>query len=262
MTRSSLGFGTVVHARRDGWATRRFAAPIYAASIDLDELPALAARVRLLSHGGRNLFALHDDDYRVSDAAPGAGLAAAVRALLAARGLPVPARVELITQPRVAGHVFNPVSFFLGLDARGRVETVIAEVNNTYGGNHRYVLGPDDRAAARAGQVRFDAPRAFFVSPFLHGDVRYAFSFLEAHAGASTLAASIDVVDAAGATIFHAGLTGARVALDDRALLRAAVRYPLMTLSIVAQIHWQALQLHWRRVPYRRPDAAHTPRAA
>lgn len=260
--RSGLYAGRLVHVRRDAWATRRFAYPLYTACFDLDELPTLARRLRLLSHGGRNLFAIRDVDYHVSTYAPHAGLAAAARALLAERGLPTPARVELITQPRVAGYVFNPVSFFVGYDADGAPQTLIAEVNNTYGGHHLYVLGPDDRVAGRPGEARWRAPRAFFVSPFLHGDVAYEFVLRGARPGAPALDAAIDVTDPAGDLVFHARLTGDRAPLDDRALARAAIRYPLMTVSIIGLIHWQALKLHWHRVPYRRPDDTHAPRPA
>ena len=142
--RSALLHGSVMHARSDEHARRAFRYPVYLASIDLAELPALDRELRLFSHGGRNLFALHDADYE----AGALGLPVALADLLAANGLPAPDTTRLVTNLRVAGYVFNPVSFFLNYDATGALTSVIAEVNNTYGGRRRYVLGPDQRIEA------------------------------------------------------------------------------------------------------------------
>jgi len=244
VTRSALYVGEVVHARADRWARRTFRYPIYTACLDLDELPTL--RLWLLGRG--RPFSIRGRDYldRRDD------LAAAARALLAARGLPHPARVELITQLRVAGYLFNPVSWFLGYDAAGALESVIAEVSNTYGGRHAYVLGPADRVGDA-----FEHPKTFFVSPFLHGEARYRHAFHDARPEASRLDARIDVVRPDGDVVLHARVSGERVPLDDRALARALVRYPAMTLQVIGRIHWQALKQHWARVPYRRPGPDH-----
>src|SRR5262249_56163202 len=99
--------------------------------------------VGVFSDGRRNLFALAARDYEGG----AGGLAAGLADLLAANGLPPPRATRLVTNLRVAGYVFNPVSFFLNYDADGALASVIAEVNNTYGGRLRYVLGPDHRIA-------------------------------------------------------------------------------------------------------------------
>lgn len=253
---SALYHGDLVHVRRDGWAARRFRHGLDVACLDLDELPELSDRLRLFSYNRPNLFSLRDGDYRV--AAAGDGLADGARTVLAARGLPVPQRIELITGLRVAGYVFNPVSFFLGYDAAGVLETVIAEVNNTYGGNRCYVLGPPHRLPGddsdRAGFVH---ERDFFVSPFLHGEARYDFWFAGASPGAARLDVRMDTLRPDGDRVFLARLTGERGRLDDAALLRAAIRRPWLPVQVIGLIHWQAMKLHWARVPYRRPGPEH-----
>lgn len=246
MTRSSLYLGETVHARADRWAKRTFRHPLYIACLDLDELPGLRLRLRLLGRG--RPFSIRARDYL--DGGP--DLAATARATLAGHGLPRPDRVELVTQLRVAGYLFNPVSWFLGYDAAGALETVIAEVSNTYGGRHAYVLGPGDRVDGA-----FEHAKTFFVSPFLHGPLRYRHTFRDARPAAPRLDARIDVVRPDGAVALHARLTGDRVPLDDRALARVLVRYPAMTLQVIGLIHWEALKQHWRRVPYRRPGPDH-----
>ncbi|HEX2691938.1 MAG TPA: DUF1365 domain-containing protein [Kofleriaceae bacterium] len=255
MTRTSaLYHGAVMHARTDELLRRAFRYPVYVASIDLGELPALDRELHLFSHGGCNLFALHDRDYEAG--AP--GLSAALADLLAANRLPVPHATRLVTNLRACGYVFNPVSFFLNYDATGAISSVIAEVNNTYGGRRRYVLGPDQRIVDR-DRIGFRHVRELFVSPFLHGPASYDFWF-DAPQDGDRLAITMHVTRPDHERIFVARLTGTRRPLSDRALLAAAVRYPLMTAQVIGLIHLEAIKLRLRGIPYFRPAPDHRPR--
>ncbi len=256
--RSALYRGTLMHARRDEHARRTFRYPVYVASLDLDELPALDRELRLFSHRRWNLFSLDDRDYATGGAA---GLRDGHARLLAEHGLPAPASARLVTNLKVLGHVFNPVSFFLGHDAAGALTSVVAEVNNTYGGRHRYVLGPTHRippAGAPGARVGFRHRREFFVSPFLHGPRTYDFWF-DAPLDGARLAIAMHVDTPAGERVLTAHLAGERRPLGDRALAAAALRYPLMTVQVIGLIHYEALLLHLRGVPYHRPGPDHRP---
>jgi hypothetical protein len=277
-----------MHARRDEHARRTFRYPVYVASLDLDELPALDRRLRLFSHRRWNLFSLDDRDYATGEPRD---LRDGHARLLAEHGLPAPASARLVTNLRVLGYVFNPVSFFLGYDAAGALTSVVAEVNNTYGGRYRYVLGPDQRIdptglrpaprakpagsptpplATLAGpganppgiahphRVGFRHRRELFVSPFLHGPASYEFWF-DAPLDGARLAIGMHVDTSAGERVFVARLDGERRPLADRALAAAALRYPLMTLQVIGLIHYEALKLHLRGVPYHRPGPDHRP---
>jgi DUF1365 family protein len=257
MRHSALYPGELVHVRSDAVARRRFAYPVFVAAIDLDELPALDRELRLFSHGGRNLYALHDRDYQ--DGA--AGLAVAHAQLLAAHGIAAPAHVRLITNLKIAGYVFNPVSFFVGYDAAGAIASVVAEVNNTYGGRHRYVLGPAQQLPMTRGRTGFRTPRELFVSPFLHGDRSYELWF-DAPLDGARLAVTMHVDTPGGDRVLTAHLAGTRRALTDRALLGAALRYPLLTLQVIGLIHLEALKLRFLEgAPYRRPGPDQRPLA-
>jgi len=258
MTRSALYGGTLIHARSDVHARRTFRYPVYMASIDLDELPALDRELRLFSRGRRNVFALDDRDYE--------GASFELAGLYTANGLPVPATTRLVTNLRFAGYVFNPVSFFLGYDAAGAITSVIAEVNNTYGGRRRYVLGPEQRLPGP--RVGFRHVRELFVSPFLHGDASYELWFdapldgdrLAITMHVDTLAGSSELGSkSAGARVFTARLDADRRPFTDRTLAAAAIRYPFMTLQVIGLIHFEALKLRLLGVPYRRPDPDHRP---
>jgi DUF1365 family protein len=244
---SALYRGELMHARRDAHARRVFRYPICMAAIDLAELPDL--HLRLFSHNRRNLFALDDRDYE--------GGLAGHAALYAANGLPVPARTRLVTNLRAFGYVFNPVSFFLGYDAAGALETAIAEVNNTYGGRRRYVLGPAQRLPGP--RFGFRHVRELFVSPFLHGDYSYDFWFDAPLDG--DLAIEMHVHDGEGHRVFTARATGVHQPLTDRALAAAALRFPLMGLRVIGLIHYEAVKLRLAGVPYHRPGPDHRPRS-
>lgn len=251
MTRSALYRGTLVHTRRDHLAHRTFRYPVYTAALDLAELPALDRELRLFSHRGRNLFSFHEADYE-----DGADLVASLARLRTQHALPTPAFTRLVTNLRVAGYVFNPVSFFLDYDATGALTAVIAEVNNTYGGRYRYVLGPAQRLPGT--RVGFRHRRELFVSPFLHGPRDYEFWF-DAPLDGDRLAITMHVATPAGERIFYASLTGTRRPLSDRTLAAAAVRYPLMTAQVIGLIHLEAMKLRLAGVPYRRPGPDHRP---
>ena len=252
MTRSALYRGELVHARR-AHPARAFRYPVYVAALDLDELPALDRALRLFSLGRRNLFAFDARDYGAGAPDLGASLAD----LRAANGLPAPATTRLVTNLRAFGYVFNPVSFFLGYDAAGALTSVIAEVNNTYGGRRRYLLGPRERVAHPTRAV-FRHVRELFVSPFLHGPRTYTFAF-DAPLDAPALAITMHVDAPDGARVLTAHLAGARAPLTDRALAAAALRYPLMTARVIGLIHYEALRLRLLGAPYRRPGRDHRP---
>lgn len=199
--------------------------------------PALFSRNRF------NLFSLRDRDH---GGPPRQGQGAAwVRQVLADRGLDLTGRIELLAQPRVLGHVFNPVSFWLCHDGDGVLRAVIAEVTNTFGDRHSYLchhpgLDPIDR------RRRLHAGKALHVSPFqpVEGDYAFRFDITEARIGIR-----IDYVSERGGV--SATLRGRRRPLTNRAILRACLRRPLGSRRVLGLIHWQALRLWWKGARYR-----------
>lgn len=276
--RSALYRGELLHARHDELARRVFRYGVYMAMLDLDELPALDRALRLFSHRRRNLFSFDDRDYAAT-LSPTLGTRAELHdglaALRAGAGLPPPATTRLVTNLRVLGYVFNPVSFFLDYDAAGALTSVIAEVNNTYGGRLRYVLGPAHRIQGQHGprdRVGFRHVRELFVSPFLHGAASYDFWF-DAPLDDGTLAIEMHVqrtdrehdrrnrdTKESARRLLTARFAGTRASLSDRTLLAAALRYPLMTAQVIGLIHLEAMKLRLAGVPYRGPGRDHRPR--
>ena len=128
----------------------------------------------LFSRNRGNVTAVHD---RGHGGAPGKGRGTAwVREVLASHDLPSPARIELMAQPRVLGHVFNPVSFWLTYDRDGALRVVIAEVTNTYGERHSYLAHRDDHGPI-SREDTLEARKIFYVSPFQPIEGGYKFRF-------------------------------------------------------------------------------------
>lgn len=201
----------------------------------------------LFSRNKSNLFSLRDADHGGN---PKGGRGAIwAREVFEARGL-VPAKIELLAQPRVLGHVFNPVSFWLARDEGNRLVAVIAEVSNTFGDRHSYFVAKDGFAPIAPSDV-LEARKIFHVSPFQPVEGRYQFRFdiAEGHLGVW-----IRYDSEKGALI--ATLTGEREILSNRSILRSMFRRPLGSRRVLALIHWQALKLFLKGAQYRKRPAA------
>ncbi len=245
--RSAVYVGRVAHLR-SGAAAHRLAYPFYFFGVDVDELPALSARLRLFGHNRPALFAIHDRDY----SGGAAGLREAALEVARCGGVTAPiATIELLTQPRVAGFVFNPVSFYLCRDASAALVCVVAEVANTYGGRHRYLLWDGNRIGA--GAYRTD--KAFYVSPYIHDAASYEWRF---RAAGGRRAVGMRVVDRAGRPFFRAAMVGRPRPLTDATLAWLSVRFPFQPARILARIHARAWWLRRRGVEHRPPPPADT----
>jgi uncharacterized protein len=197
----------------------------------------------LFSRNRGNLTSLHDSDH---GGAPGQGRGVVwVREVLAAHGLPGADRILLLAQPRVLGHVFNPVSFWLCHDEAGALRVVIAEVTNTFGDRHSYLCHREDREPLTP-EDRVQATKILHVSPFQPVEGGYVFRF---DIGAERVGIWIDYTAGNGGLI--ATLTGRRRVLTNRAILWASLRRPFGSRRVLALIHWQALKLWWKGAGYR-----------
>ena len=201
---------------------------------DLDELDLLDRELPAFGVDRGAPISLKAEDHLIVD--PERGWKASVVAWLRDQGIEdAIARVELQTSPRVLGHTFNPLSLWWCRGADDRVAAVIAEVHNTYGGRHAYLLQPDDLG-------RVDADKALYVSPFYGVDGTYRMRLSEP-------AERFDVhigYDRDGRRVFDATWCGERRTLDGRAVARLLITRPWSTLRVVTLIHLQGIKL-WLR---------------
>lgn len=198
------------------------------------DLPALFSRNRF------NLAAIHDRDHGGSRGkGTGAGW---VRKVLREAGLEATSsmRLLLLAQPRILGHVFNPVSFWLVIDDEDNLRVVVPEVNNTFGERHSYICAHPDLRPIRPEDV-ITAEKVFYVSPFQPVEGTYRFNF---DLRPDSISIRIDYRREGGGLL--ATLVGRRTPLTSRALVAAAIRRPVGSVRVLALIHAHALKLWFR----------------
>ncbi|MBS0513559.1 MAG: DUF1365 domain-containing protein [Proteobacteria bacterium] len=239
-------FGAVMHERHVQ-AHNRFIYPTAFLRLPLSRLNEL--QVPLLGIDRFNLFAFHSRDHGRRDGAP---LLPWLRDILVHRGLDAVCDGEVVlqTMPRVLGYVFNPVSFWFCHDRGGALRVVLAEVNNTFGEHHNYLVHHSDLRPIRPGD-ELVAQKLFHVSPFFPVRGEYRFHF---DTRGAVHAVAIDLWDG-GVRQLGTRLSGRAEVLDGRAMAKWLLRHPLMTLGVIARIHWQALRLALRRVTFHRKPA-------
>jgi DUF1365 family protein len=205
----------------------------------LDRLPDAG-----IAHNRAGVVSFHDRDHGACDGTP---LEPWIRGLLAREGVAADGEIVLYAFPRMLGYGFDPVSFWVCHDREGRMRAVLAEVRNTFGERHHYLVANGDGSAIGAG-APLESRKAFHVSPFCRVSGRYRFRF---HEGDGHWLARVDYFDDddCDAPLLATSIAGAAVPLDKRAVARTLWRYRWFTAGVIARIHWQALRLALKRVP-------------
>jgi DUF1365 family protein len=248
--RSRLYVGTVMHHRLTQ-PRHRFRYRVYYHLLDLDELDSLEHRLRLFGYRRRRPVRFLDADHLGGRGRP---VRESVCDYLRSNGIADrPARIDLLTQCRVFGFVFNPVSFYYCYAGDESLIAVVAEVHNTFGERHCYLL----RADQALGGNQWHEKKVFHVSPFLTLAGTYAF---EMGMPGDRLDIGIDL-ERGGSKVFTSRLALEARPLTDAALCGVLVRYPLMPHAIVAAIHRQAFAL-WRKGLTYYPKPPYDPEAA
>jgi DUF1365 family protein len=198
----------------------------------------------------RSLIGVHAADH--GDGEP---LRAWLTTMLDDAGIVADGEIWLHTFARVFGYSFKPVSFWFCHRADGTLAAVVAEVNNTFGERHLYLLADPAGAPLRNGML-LTAAKRFHVSPFCAVDGTYRFRFFTDEA---RTVARIDHDDREG-PLLTTSLSGHFAAVTTATALRALAAYPLFSLAVIGRIHWHALILWLRRVPfYRKPPRPSDP---
>ncbi len=238
MTGSAIYTGQVAHVRP---GKHRLRYSVFMLALDLRELPALDRKLRLLAYNHAGLLSFFDRDHCARIDAP---LRPQIETKLREAGIAWDGgRIVLLTMPRLFNYVFNPLSVYFCYRHNGELAALVHEVSNTFGEWHFYVLPP--RTEAR-GEVSQACDKAFFVSPFLNMDLRYEF-----HVTLPGEKAVVAMTVKRGADIaLTASFAGARRELTDANLLRAWAGNPLMTLMVIAGIHWEALRMWLKGVRF------------
>lgn len=201
------------------------------------------ARLPVLGIDRFNLMSFYHKDHGARD---GSDIRPWIRDMLAKGEVSAAdGEIWLVAYPRIFGYVFNPVSFWFCLDKAGSLRAVLAEVNNTFGERHCYLISHPDQRVISPDEV-FHSEKVFHVSPFFHVRGRYEFRFSYSERSIGVVIDYFEGDDKVLAT----SVGGQREALTSLTLLKIFVMLPLVTLKTIGLIHWQAAKLWIRGVKY------------
>lgn len=237
-----IGFGQVRHTRLRP-ARHAFAYPTFFLMLPLRSMRQQGGGALAFNRAGWLSF--FDTDHGDGRSAAQGGALGWVEELLHSHGIKeADGEVWLHCYPRVLGYTFKPVSFWYCHAADGRLRAIVAEVNNTFGERHCYLL-----EAPRYGQ-ELRATKVFHVSPFCRVEGDYRFRFMRTvRAGVPHTVVRVDLDDAQG-PLLQTSVSGVLEPVTPQAIRKALWRHPAMTLGLIAHIHWQACRLWFKRVPF------------
>jgi len=248
---SALYAGKVMHQRLRP-RRHRLSYRIFQVLLDLDEIDALADGLRLFSRNRFNLFGFADRDH--GDGSGGSLKTYVEHQLQAASIETGGGPIRLLCMPSMLGYAFNPLSVYFCYRQEGGLAAILYEVNNTFGQRHSYLIPV--AGGIRDGVVEQHCPKRLYVSPFMGMDMDYRF-----RVGPPGEAVSVHITGSEdGGPMIVAAFSGRRRPLTDAALARAFLTHPLLTLKVVAGIHWEALLLWAKGMRFhQRPAPPHEP---
>ena len=235
---SSIYYGEVVHQRLRP-KPHRLSYKVFSLLLDLDELEKLSVKSKLISYNGRTFYSINDKDHGY-----GKGIKDWVyNELEEANLFDCSNKILMLCYPRILGYVFNPLTVFFCYKDNNKLGAIIYEVHNTFRERHCYVLPV---VGNHKNVITQTCKKEFYVSPFIPDSCNYNF-FVQAPG--KNISVVIKDEDEDGLLLI-AGFSGQKGQLNDRALLRTMVTYPLMTLKVILGIHIEAIKLFIKRAPY------------
>ncbi len=246
-----IGFGQVRHTRLRP-KRHAFSYDTFFLLLPLRSLRAHPESAGALAFNRRGALSFFETDHGDGRSLQDGGALAWLDALLQGEGiLDATGEAWLHCYPRVWGYTFKPVSFWYCHRADGTLRAIVVEVNNTFGERHCYLLDHP-----RYG-VELQAQKVFHVSPFCSVAGRYRFRFVRtAHKGGRDRSVvRIDHDDGEGSPLLLTSVSGDLLPVSAQTVRRALWGYPVMTLAVMARIHWQALRLWAKRVRFHRKPA-------
>ncbi len=228
--KSRIYNGKVMHARHSP-VNHNWVFPFYFLAIDLDELPELDRTLRGFGYNHWRPVSLRDEDYLRGSG----GFRERLSEFIDTSELD---RIVLVTVTRFMAKVFNPVSFYYGLKKDGSPACMVAEVNNTFGERHLYLL-----EGGTSFPLRCRHDKQFHVSPFNDMNGHYEFTF---SAPGEDMNIDIKLIRN-GEVIMHAAMWGSGEELTTSSLWKTVLRHPFAATLTMPRILWQAALLHYKK---------------
>lgn len=230
---SCLYFGKVMH-RREQPVEYHFEYRTASIKVDIDQFEQEAQDHKLLSFNRFNLLSVHTKDHGSRDGTPWRQW---FTGLLAEYTLAEPKRIELICYPRILGYAFNPLAMWYAYDEQDKLYAVVAEVSNTFGQWHHYVLSVTQ--STRSSSINSCAEKIFHVSPFIDMQAKYYFKLEPPKSSFNTFIKET----CNEKPFFYASQNGQYAKLSTANLLKVAGLAPFRMFKVIALIHWWALKI-------------------
>lgn len=253
--KSAIYKGLVFHKRRRP-TEHVLRYRVFSMLLALDEIDELTHKLWLFSRNRWNLFSFYDKDFgqlasdkpvSASETSEEESLEQYVCRELREAGIKVkPHRILLSCYPRVCGYTFNPLSLFYCLDQHDKPFAILHEVHNTFGERHTYALSVSDQERQGDSWINQTTDKALFVSPFAHMNMHYQFRL---NVPQEKQVLVIRAHDEKG-HLLTASYTAQRRTFSAGVLLAYFFWFPMMTFKIMFGIHWEALRLWVKKVPW------------
>ena len=232
---SAIYQGTVMH-RRIKPKKHKFKYNVFSLLIDLNELKFLDQNIKGFNYNRFGLLSFYNKDYGLGSKEP---LQTWVTAVLHKAGLSIEGGcIKLLCYPRILGYTFNPIANYFCYNSDGALIAILVEVSNTFHEKHCYLINTHNQKAI----VRHSQKKCLYVSPFIDMEMTYNFRIVPP---SEIISISINESDSIG-KLLYASFSGKRTPLRKWSVIISLLKYPLMTLKIIAAIHWEAFRL-WRK---------------
>ncbi len=225
----------------------RFHYDVFMFYIDLDEIDLLHKKLWMLSHNRFNFFSFRDQEHLqlpIDDPDKTRNIKEQIADYLDQNGIASNnLRIMLLTNLNVLGYNFNPVSFYFCFDEKDDVVCCIAEISNTFREMKPFFIGKENLTE---NKFHVQTKKYFYVSPFIDHDTDLDFNLTVPD---EKLNIKIDDYKN-GKRFFISSLTGTKKALTNGSLFKYFLLFPLITLKVITLIHWNALLLWLKKLPY------------
>jgi uncharacterized protein len=237
---------TVMHNRTEP-KPHRFHYNIFMFYIDLEELPLLKKKLWMFSHNSFNFFSFRDKEHLqlpINNPDTSKTTSRHIKDFLFQNGVKFnDGKIMLLTNLNVLGYNFNPVSFYFCFGENDEPVCCVAEVSNTFREMKPFLL---DKQNLSGDTFYLFTKKYFYVSPFIDHDTDFEFNL-----SIPTEKLNIRIDDYKNdERFFISTLTGKKKPLRNRLLFWYSIRFPFITLKIIMLIHWNALMLWLKKLPY------------
>ena len=223
--------GKVIH-RRFKPKEHYFKYKVFSLLIDIDELEIIQKKIKIFSYNKFNIISFFDIDHGPRDGTPIKDWVIDNLKKIGINNEKI--QIKLFCYPRIFGYVFNPLSIFFVYDQNSKLISILYEVKNTFGEQHTYVFKTNDDKI-----ITNDCTKKFHVSPFINMECQYYFRVLK---NSEKISIIIDQNDNEG-KLLYASQDGKAKDFNEKNLIISYISHPLMTLMIIAAIHYEALKL-------------------